>query len=380
MRIGFDVSATCNEKTGCTWYADSLIRAMVQHHPEHQYALYRNFGQIYSENAAKGTTIDGENVTHYYGDISALESKRVWREISNGESPSGQPDIVQANFMDCPRITTVPVVYVVYDLSFWMCPEFLTSNHLISCTKGLCEGLANATGFIFISEHTLKDFERHFPGWLNRNQKPHRVIHLAARTSEAKAATPAVFGQNYWLYVGTIEPRKNLLTLLQAHDLYFRQSPSPRKLMLAGGRGWCSEHIHREIALREERGSVQYLGYVDETQMESLYANALAMLYPSYYEGFGLPILEAMNRGVPVICSQATSHPEVGGDAVEYFDPWQPAELAGKMLEFERDNARQKHLAEAGKARAGLFSWQKVADETLRFYQEVLESGKRNPT
>lgn len=374
MKIGFDVSATCNEKTGCSWYADSLIRAMVQQHPGHQYALYHNFGEIYSPKASEGTTLPGENVTHHYGGITAAESKRVWQEIADGRNPSGQPDIVQANFMNCPRISTAPIVYVVYDLSFWICPEFLTSNHLTSCTKGMCEGLANASGFIFISDHTLQDFERHFPGWLKRNNKPRRVIHLAARTSEAKAATPAVFGEDYWLYVGTIEPRKNLLTLLQAHDLYFQQSASPRKLLLAGGRGWCSEHIHEEIALREHRGSVQYLGYVDETQMETLYANARAMLYPSYYEGFGLPILEAMNRGVAVICSNATSHPEVGGDSVEYFDPWQPSELAAKMLELERDESRRKQLAAASKARAGLFSWQRVADETVDFYKEVIAS------
>jgi glycosyltransferase involved in cell wall biosynthesis len=380
MRIGFDVSATSNEKTGCTWYADSLIRAMVRDHRQHSYVLYHHFGRLCLEHAAKGTTLNADNVCQPFLDSSANDARHEWGEIERGRAPAGKPDIIQANFFDCPRIHGVPVVYVVYDFSFWMCPEFLTPGHLIGCTRGTCEAISNASGFIFISDHTHQEFERLFPGWLKRKQMPWRVIHLAARGRDADAVVEPVFGRDYWLFVGSMEPRKNLLTLLQAHDAYWERSPSPKKLLLAGGRGWCSNHIHQEIAVREKCGRVRYTGYVPEAQMEALYANAFAVVYPSYYEGFGLPILEAMDRGVPVVCSRATSHPEVGGDAVDYFDPWSPAELTERMLDLERDDKRRERLATDGKARAAQFSWQRVADETIRFYDDVIGSWKRKYT
>lgn len=377
MRIGFDVSATCNEKTGCTWYADSLVRAMVRHHPQHSYVLYHQFGRICHQHAAKGTCLSDANVSQPYLESSVKEATHAWSEIEKGQLPAGEPDIIQANFFDCPRIQDRPVVYVVYDFTFWICPEFLTPSHLIGCSRGMCEAISNASGFIFISDHSHQEFERLFPGWLKRKQIPWSVIHLAARGCDADAVVEPVFGRDYWLFVGSMEPRKNLLTLLEAHNAYWDRSPSPRKLLLAGGRGWQSGHIHRQIAIGVERGRVQYAGYVPESQMEALYANSTAVVYPSYYEGFGLPILEAMSRGVPVICSRATSHPEVGGDAVDYFDPWSSAELTERMLDLERDEARRKTLAAAGKERAAQFSWQRVADETIRFYDEVIQSWKK---
>ena len=377
MRIGFDVSATCNEKTGCTWFADSLIRAMVRHHPQHSYALYHHFGRLCHGHASDGTTLGGDNVSQPFLQSSPGEARQAWREIEKGRQPPGEPDIIQANFFDCPRIHGTPVTYVVYDFAFWVCPEFLTPGHLLGCTQGICEATSNASGFIFISDHTHQEFERLFPGWLRRKQIPWRVIHLAARGRDAGAAVDPVFGRDYWLFVGSMEPRKNILTLLQAHDAYWERSSSPRKLVLAGGRGWCSKHIHQEIAAREKCGRVQYTGYVPEEKMEALYANAFAVAYPSYYEGFGLPILEAMSRGVPVICSRATSHPEVGGDAVDYFDPWSPAELTERMLDLERDGEKRNRLATAGMARSAQFSWARVADETIGFYDEVIASWRK---
>ena len=377
MRIGFDVSATCEEKTGCTWYADSLIRAMVKHHPEHSYVLYHQFGGICSERAARGTKLTGDNVSQPFLESSVREGKQAWSAVAKGRRPAGDPDIVQANFFECPRITNTPIVYAVYDMTFWMCPEFLTRNHISSCARGMFDGITNASGFIFISDHTLREFEKVFPKWLDRTRTPHRVTHLAARERDEGAVMEPVFGQGYWLFVGSVEPRKNLIALLEAHDAYWARAKNPRKLVLTGSRGWCSDHIHKEISARQDRGTVTYTGYVPESQMESLYANAFAVVYPSYYEGFGLPILEAMSRGVPVICSRATSHPEVGGDAVDYFDPWSPSELAERMLALERDDTKREWLATAGKQRAAQFSWQRVADETISFYDEVIESWHR---
>jgi len=369
MRIGFDVSSTCHQKTGCTWYADSLIRAMTAQHPENTYILYHHFAKNCHADAAKGTVIEGENVEHPYLGFTAAEGLSEWDAINGGKTPAGSPDVVQSNFFECPRITTAPIVYVIYDLTFLVCPEFLTVGHFFGCLPGVCDALSNASGIIFISEYTHSEFENMFPGWLAERRIPHRVILLASRGAE----TPSVAapGNQVWLSVGTIEPRKNHLTLLEAHDLYWERSSQKRPLVLAGGPGWLSGGVHEKIAIREKEGRVRYAGYVSEDELNQLYAQAFAFIYPSHYEGFGLPVLEAMERGVPVISSSTTSLPEVGGDTVEYFDPRSPEQLAERMLALEGDEAHRMALVEKARHRAAEFSWGRVADETLDFYREV---------
>jgi glycosyltransferase involved in cell wall biosynthesis len=236
----------------------------------------------------------------------------------------------------------------------------------------LSDAVRNASAFIFISHHTHEEFERHFPGWLERKKLPHRVVHLGARESRGMQGV-VENEKDYWLFVGTVEPRKNLDTLIKAHEIYWSRSAAPRKLLIAGGRGWHSEQVHQEIERRTRQDEVSYRGYVSEGELEALYEHARAVVYPSHYEGFGLPILEAMQRGVPVICSRTTSHPEVGGDAVEYFNAWSPEELADKMLDLESSELKRRLMGDRSRERAGMFSWRKTAAETLEFYREVID-------
>jgi glycosyltransferase involved in cell wall biosynthesis len=369
MRVGYDVSATSQEKTGCSWYADSLIRAMVEEHPEHEYVLYHHFGAISNPDAERGTKLERANVTHPYLTLTVSEAKAEWNQISQGTIPSGAPDIIQANFFDCPRIETIPVVYVVYDLTFLVCPELLAIRHYFSCLPGLCSALRNASGFIFISEYSKNEFERMFPTWLSKTQIPNRVIPLASRGApRALMKNP---GTESWLTVGTIELRKNHATLIAAHDLYWERSSFRRPLTLVGGKGWLSEDVHQLISTREKEGRLIYTGYVTDDELNRLYASAFALVYSSHYEGFGLPVLEAMERGVPVISSSATSLPEVGGNTVIYFNPGSAEELAEKMIELENDEFFRLKLSTEGKERASLFSWKRVADETLEFHHTV---------
>jgi glycosyltransferase involved in cell wall biosynthesis len=372
MRIGFDVSSTFQEKTGCTWYADSLIRAMVAGNPMNEYFLYHHFARNFSPEAAKGTLISDPKVYHPYLNLGVKDAVEEWKEICGGKPPAGDPEIVQANFFNCSSITTAPIVYVVYDLTFLVCPEFLTMGHYLGCLPGVCEALCNASGFIFISEHTRVEFEKMFPGWLARKGIPHRVTLLASRglqNPQNKA-----LGCEFWLSVGTIEPRKNHGTLLTAHDLYWEKSLHKRPLVLAGGAGWLSGEIHDRIAKKEKEGKVRYAGYVSEGQLNDLYSQAFAFIYPSHYEGFGLPVLEAMERGVPVITSSTTSLPEVGGDSVVYFDPLSPEDLAAKMLALEENETHRFGLVEKALNRAAQFSWSRTAVETLEFYSEVMSA------
>ncbi len=178
--------------------------------------------------------------------------------------------------------------------------------------------------------------------------------------------------QGYSLYVGTIEPRKNLDVLLDAYALLPQTVRQQWPLILIGYQGWRSEHLHVRIEAAVSEGWAHYLGFVEATELPLLYAGARVFVFPSLYEGFGLPVLEAMASGIPVVCSNASTLPEVTGEAAALCDPQDVeglTELINRALQDEnwRELAVKKGLLQAEK-----FSWQRCATETAAVYKEVL--------
>ena len=172
------------------------------------------------------------------------------------------------------------------------------------------------------------------------------------------------------LSVGVIQARKNTLNMLKA----LQTLPSKYRLVLSGGNGYGSEAIH-DFIRRERLGDrVKLLGFVDDAQLARLYQAASVFLFPSFEEGFGIPILEAMANGVPVVTSNVSSMPEVGGDAALYVDPHDPADIARKVAEAAEDRALRAALTKKGLARANEFTWRRTAESTLAVYDEVLRA------
>ena len=264
------------------------------------------------------------------------------------------------------------LVFTVYDVSYWVHPEFTTDGNRLHCQEGVFEALARADGFLFISESSHREFERILPGWLDAHGKPWTVTPLGSREPSAAPTELLPDDGRYWLAVGTLEPRKNYETLLDALDLYWARSPRPLPLRIAGGGGWKSDALKTHLARLESEGRVQRLGYVPDADLQRLYAGAQALVFPSWHEGFGLPVLEALGQGAPVICSDRASLPEVGGDAAIYIDPASAESICQAMLALEADPARRARLQEAGRQQAARFSWEKTARGTLDFYRRVL--------
>lgn len=175
--------------------------------------------------------------------------------------------------------------------------------------------------------------------------------------------------QPYFLFTGTIEPRKNLLVLLEAYRL-FREDRPPRpsalqegsratQLVIAGARGWRSKAFFREVEQHPFRHDIKLIGFVPREDLPALYTQALAFIYPSLYEGFGLPVLEAMSCGTACIISNSSSLPEVGGGAALYFEPDDPAGLAAQMSRISMDEALRERISHQSVARANTFSWER---------------------
>lgn len=179
--------------------------------------------------------------------------------------------------------------------------------------------------------------------------------------------------KRYFLCVGSIEPRKNLITAIRALALY-RASGGEAHIVLAGGKGWKNTPVYELVEALELRDYVVELGYVSDDHLPSLYANALAFVYPSFYEGFGLPLLEAMAAGCPVITSNRSSIPEVVGDVAITSPPEDFAQVADAMMMLDSDPGERQRRSAAGRARASEFSWLRVARETQQVYDELMSS------
>ena len=179
--------------------------------------------------------------------------------------------------------------------------------------------------------------------------------------------------ERYLLFLGTLEPRKNVLTLLQAYaQLCAQQAALDVKLVIAGGHGWGYKDVKATCEALRLTDRVVFTGFVDEDDMPDLYRGAMLFVYPSLYEGFGLPIVEAMACGVPVITSNVASIPEVAGEAAILVEPRQPEALAAAMASVLGDAQLQDTLRQRGLERASQFSWERVARQLLAVYRSLV--------
>jgi glycosyltransferase involved in cell wall biosynthesis len=186
----------------------------------------------------------------------------------------------------------------------------------------------------------------------------------------ASTARYGIAGE-YILYVGTVQPRKNLIRLIDSFAQMVQETLPPRSsaplhLVIAGKRGWRTEAIEQRAAGHGIAERVHFTGYVDDTDMPALMSGALAFAFPSLYEGFGMPVLEAMACGTPVLTSTTSSLPEVAGDAALLVDPHDTAAIAAGLARLVDDAPLREHLRQRGLERAARFSWSHCAEETLR--------------
>jgi len=254
--------------------------------------------------------------------------------------------------------TTVPTAIVVYDLVPFVAGAEAQARAARIERVTIRAALRRAGALLCISEATRSDLVAYFPHASGRA----RVIPLAANARFAAPVEPARLDKPYVLAAGTLEPRKNLVRLIQAWAALPDAVRNGHLLALVGPMGWDVDATL--VAARARPQDVRLLGYVDDDRLAALYAGCAAFAYPSLYEGFGLPVLEAMTAGAPVITSTASSLPEVAGDAALLVDPHDVRALRDALAAVLSDPGRVAALREAGRARAARFSWERTARET----------------
>lgn len=266
----------------------------------------------------------------------------------------------------------VKTAVTIHDLVHQRCPETMAVENLIVERLLMRSSISKADAVIAVSRATASDIKAFYPGSGSKVRTIYSGIpDFAAHGKGAEqngllADLPAA----YFLFVGTLEPRKNLLKVIQA----FEQAALKQQgvyLVVAGNIGWKSKNWLPGLMQSRVRNRILLPGYVSRNTLETLYKNALCLVFPSYYEGFGMPLLEAMSAGIPVITSNLSSMAEVAGDAALLVDPHSTDDIAGAMLAMlSRPDLREKLVYNA-KKRQKTFSWQSCAEQILEVFELV---------
>jgi alpha-1,3-rhamnosyl/mannosyltransferase len=269
----------------------------------------------------------------------------------------------------------LPLVVTVHDLGHLRFPQFVPPARRRWLEARLGETLARARAVVADSEFTRRELLEFFP-WLQRERVV--VAHLGVDTQQfrpsprheiARLRARYCLPPRFVLYIGTLEPRKNLQGLLEGYRLLRPGMQREHPLVLAGAVGWGDGWFRSKLRKLQERGVLRVLGYVPPSQIAPLMAAATVFCFPSLYEGFGLPPLEAAACGTPVLCSHTASLPEVMGEAAWYVDPLSPGAIAAGLERLLDDAALRAALREQGLARAAAYTWAACAEQTLRAYR-----------
>jgi alpha-1,3-rhamnosyl/mannosyltransferase len=297
-------------------------------------------------------------------------SVRLWREHQfNSFVKSVRPSLYHETNYTPFSFEEGPTVITLYDLSFVRHPEWHPRDRVKYFERYCLKKLSKVDAIITISEFSKKEI-------INLLGIPSEKIYVTT-LGVRQDCNPNVGGmerlpKEYILFLGNLEPRKNLIILLEAYRSLPKRLKERHPLVIAGASGWNTHELKNALHLSKRDETPILPGYIPQKYLPKLYGGASLFVYPSLYEGFGLPVIEAMACGVPVIASKTSSLPEVVGDAGVLFDPHDSNELEEAMMQVLDDGQLRIELSEKSLKRAKLFSWEKCAHETLAIYEKLL--------
>ena len=357
MTIGIDARAAAEVPAGRGRVVRELLRALALREDDGvRYVLYarRAWGQSELDARFRWHLIDaGEPLWHLRAARAAGAECAVY---------------LASNSYLTSWFLRIPSVPVIFDMVAFDRAQQPNRRSAVIERLTLAPAVRRASAFVAISHATAQEFQRRFPRAAGRVT----VAHLGASLPPAPPP-PAELAElpapGFVLAVGTLEPRKNLPRLVAAYRALEPATQQRHALVVVGALGW--ETGPTLEALRSLGDRCHLLGYVSDAQLAELYRRCAVFCYPSLGEGFGLPVLEAMAAGAPVVTSDVSSLPEVGGEAVEYVDPLSVQGIAAGLARVLDSDARRAELTRAGVQRAGAFSWTRFAEQVLAVLQEA---------
>ncbi len=372
MRIGIDVHCIGGRQTGNETYFSNLIDGYARSGRVHQYFLYH--------------TVSGRAADRF-GNCplvreGSLQFRTVWPKPAILRIPLGFPvslardriDVAHFNYVS-PPVSSCATVVTVHDVSYELFPEYFHPLQRKRLQWLVPRSARAARQVLTVSEFSRREL-------IERYRLPEEKVTatpLAAATEFRRLAEPEARRRiqrldvktPYLLAVSNLQPRKNLLRLVRAYAALVAKGRCDHDLILVGQSAWKGQHIAEEVKRLRLQDRVKLTGYVSNEELCALYSLATAFAYPSTYEGFGLPILEAMSVGTPVITSRAASMPEVAGDAAILVDPYSESEIESALDSVVNDAALRCQLKQLGLSRSACFSWDRASQQTLDVYEKA---------
>jgi len=372
MRIGLNAQIVSRSNAGVATYTKNVIRNLVHLESHHEFCVFGSDEFLSRLESPRARLLPTSAIVNggwkrILWEQTALPIKARSHYVEMMYYPDHTGPLIKK---------TCPVVITIHDLAFLAEPQTFDMKTRMYKSFAVRRSARSADKIIVVSEATKQECLR----WLDVPESKLRVVyngidaffrriedHAALEAASKKFALP----KRFILFVGTLEPRKNVARLIQAYAALRKNRRLEHGLVIAGGKGWLYSEIFATVNKLSLADEIKFLGYVAQDDLVALYNLAEVFVYPSLYEGFGFPPLEAMACGCPVVTSNRSSLPEVGGDAALVVDCRDPDALAEAISRVVSDENFRSHLKEKGLERVKLFNWQKAARQILRVFDEV---------
>ncbi len=380
MRIGIDATPLILKRSGVGYYTKNLVEQLINFKDDFELALF--ISSLRGQSGKLEKEFDSENVKVIHSRIPARALVQLWSKTRSFpvENLIGMIDIFHATNYLLPFLKKAKGIITIHDLGFIRFPEFCQKETL-KYRDLLPLSIKRATKIISVSEFTRHEIIELL------GVKPEKIVvtHQGYGTIFNKRLKPDelnyVLGKynlkmgEIILFVGTVEPRKNLSKLIDAFDEVKVKKSINHKLVIAGGLGWSYDEFLKKKAASKFSDDIILTGYISGKELLALYRLASCFVFPSLYEGFGLPVLEAMVNSTPVVCSKRSSLPEIAGDAAVYFNPDDAEDIANKIIRVLEDTELKNRLISSGKKQVRKYSWKKSVEKTVQIYKHVNMKG-----
>lgn len=371
LKVGIDYRPALILKSGIGRYVANLVRHLPEADEELHLALFSVFWEKHAERVERASLPESERVElvtkKFPGRILNFLGKFTPLSV---ETWADELDLFHfTDYVHLP-VKTEPIVFTLHDLAFLRSDDFHPSGDTKQLTAVASQLAQRAAAVIAVSEATKNDAIE----LLKIPEERIVVTPLGVDATFFTEAPRSVQDPPAIVSVGTLEPRKNHLRLIEAFEVVMERGLDA-KLILAGRKGWMCDDVLKKLEDEALQGRVIWLGEVSEVQLTALYRSASVVAYPSLWEGFGLPVLEAMAAGAPVLTSDRGAMKEVAGEAALLVDPESVEALADGLVRLLEDAALRDELSAKGRLRAREFTWTRTAKETVKAYRLALELG-----
>jgi glycosyltransferase involved in cell wall biosynthesis len=366
MKVVFDANPLMGQKTGVGYLTFSLIKALAEKYPNDIELVGHYFNFLNKKDTSELPIAC--NIRYKKTTLFPTKALGVLRKLGI-ELPielfcrENTDTYLYTNFVSLPSIKQRKQVLFIHDLSFFDVPQFVSSANGGFLKRYVPKSILRSSQIFTISNFSKKRIEQIY--------KPSIPVEIISVPSDvSNEADESIFSvhsipNNFILFVGTLEPRKNLKTLLEAYKVIYEKTGI--SLVLAGGKGWKDEDLVNSInELQNLNLPIINTGYISDAQKTALFKSTTLYVQPSLYEGFGMPILESMSLGAPVLCSNLPVFREVAEDCASYFDPKSSEDLAKKAVEIITNKDLQKEMKKKSLARKNNYpTWSDVASQVF---------------